>query len=246
MGRGLAERATSGTLTTKLSEGRMPSEPRYYTLPALFDRRVFRVPDYQRGYAWTTPQLEDLWNDLMLLDDKGQHFTGMIVAEGQGDPIYDPMTAETSEVMAVIDGQQRITSMVLLMLAIIEELERAGQGPLAEKLAYRYHHRSDVDVLTLNEDSRSFFASLLRDRQVLGSYENASQRNLAHGLSFFRDKIRALADDETERLERVRRLLGRAQTQLRFVFYQVDNDAEAGLIFEVMNGSAQRTQRIQR
>ena len=34
------------------------------TLSELFNDKVFRIPDYQRGYAWGKQQLEDFWSDL--------------------------------------------------------------------------------------------------------------------------------------------------------------------------------------
>ena len=37
------------------------------SLSELFNRKLFRIPDYQRGYAWEKQQVEDFWNDLMLL-----------------------------------------------------------------------------------------------------------------------------------------------------------------------------------
>jgi uncharacterized protein with ParB-like and HNH nuclease domain len=34
------------------------------TLSKIFTERLFRIPDYQRGYAWTDKQLRDFWNDI--------------------------------------------------------------------------------------------------------------------------------------------------------------------------------------
>ena len=48
------------------------------TLTDLFDGRMFRVPEYQRPFAWERQQLLDLWNDLDLLgpDSTEGHFAG--------------------------------------------------------------------------------------------------------------------------------------------------------------------------
>ena len=51
------------------------------TLPEIFNNKIFRIPDYQRGYAWENKQLNDFWNDLSNLDEKRIHYTGMITVE---------------------------------------------------------------------------------------------------------------------------------------------------------------------
>ena len=44
----------------------------------LFQHRLFRVPDYQRGYAWLQQQLVDFWDDLVNLQDDRYHYTGLL------------------------------------------------------------------------------------------------------------------------------------------------------------------------
>ena len=48
------------------------------SLSKLFDKRIFRIPDYQRGYAWQHPQLSDFWEDLWNLSEDRYHYTGML------------------------------------------------------------------------------------------------------------------------------------------------------------------------
>lgn len=53
-----------------------------YTLPQLVSNQVFQIPDYQRGYAWETKQVNDLIQDIDALVDDSQvryHYTGTIV-----------------------------------------------------------------------------------------------------------------------------------------------------------------------
>src|ERR1017187_3201741 len=59
------------------------------SLKEIFAGKVFRIPDYQRGYAWQTReasndknhQLEDFWEDLLNLQDEHIHYTGVITVE---------------------------------------------------------------------------------------------------------------------------------------------------------------------
>ena len=55
----------------------MASVRQYHSPPQRFQGCLFRVPDHQRGDAWTKRQLDDLWTDIELLDPKTQHFTGV-------------------------------------------------------------------------------------------------------------------------------------------------------------------------
>ena len=47
-------------------------------LSLLFQNRLFRIPDYQRGYAWQKQQLVDFWDDLMNLQQDRYHYTGLL------------------------------------------------------------------------------------------------------------------------------------------------------------------------
>jgi len=47
-------------------------------LDSLFKEKLFRIPDYQRGYAWGREQLGAFWEDLVNLPDGRSHYTGPI------------------------------------------------------------------------------------------------------------------------------------------------------------------------
>ena len=213
----------------------MATEPRQLALADLFARKLFRVPDYQRGYAWTRPQLEDLWHDIDLLDGRNKHFTGMIVVKPLGEH-YDDAAMEHCQILEVIDGQQRLTTLVLLFQAICRAMRAEGpEGDQnARKLDALYVGRRDQLRLALNSDSRTWFEQLLARGEPLPHVENGSQKNLLDAHRFF---LRRLDDwlPREERLAALAHLVRRLQSSLRFVYYEVEDDAEAGLIFEVMN-----------
>ena len=52
--------------------------PPFVSLFELFMNRFFRIPDYQRGYAWCDAQRRDFWEDLINLPPDHDHFTGTI------------------------------------------------------------------------------------------------------------------------------------------------------------------------
>ena len=49
-----------------------------YSLQDIFNQRLFRIPDYQRGYSWTEQQLNEFWEDVINLPIDREHYTGMI------------------------------------------------------------------------------------------------------------------------------------------------------------------------
>ena len=52
------------------------------TLSKIFTERLFRIPDYQRGYAWTEKQLKDFWSDLEQLEIGKNHSTNGMMING--------------------------------------------------------------------------------------------------------------------------------------------------------------------
>lgn len=85
---------------------------------------VFRIPMYQRSYDWNEEQWNALWEDLMQIQGNETHFLGTIItisAERQRGLIYHE----------VVDGQQRITTLLIILIAIrdftqIFDTERAA------------------------------------------------------------------------------------------------------------------------
>ena len=59
-----------------------------HSLNEIFIQRLFRIPDYQRGYAWLEHQLDDFWEDLLQLDDNRVHYTGVITLEPVSQKIW--------------------------------------------------------------------------------------------------------------------------------------------------------------
>src|SRR5713226_1457748 len=89
------------------------------------DSYRFWIPDYQRPYAWTTEEAGELFEDLRLaMQDAGnpgatsQYFLGSIVL----------IKNEHEPKAAVVDGQQRLTTLTILLSALREKIPEAQQG----------------------------------------------------------------------------------------------------------------------
>ena len=103
------------------------------TLKSLFEgEKVYRVPLYQRLYVWNeADQWGPLWEDIISIatavaagERVTPHFFGALVLKKS-----EGVTPDEASVWRVIDGQQRLTTMQLVMAAVADELGRRGQSP---------------------------------------------------------------------------------------------------------------------
>lgn len=92
----------------------------------------FVIPIYQRNYDWHTVQCEQLLNDIIEAGKHGQqHFIGSIVFIYDGYGHYLPGGANE---LIIIDGQQRLTTITLLYIALYHFAIDNGQDRLAEEI----------------------------------------------------------------------------------------------------------------
>ena len=103
------------------------------SLSKIFQNRIFRIPDYQRGYAWQKPQLVDFWDDLVNLQEGKNHYTGLLSlkpltseeTQQWGEDLW--MIEKGYEPCYVVDGQQRLTTFVILVNEIIEFIKQTAE-----------------------------------------------------------------------------------------------------------------------
>lgn len=110
------------------------------SLNSLFKEKIFRIPDYQRGYAWQVAQLKDFWEDLVNLSGNRAHYTGVLTLNevsidsvSKDDKEFWLVEDHSYRLYHVVDGQQRLTTFVIFLQAFIEfvmELpENKGKPP---------------------------------------------------------------------------------------------------------------------
>jgi len=86
----------------------------------LFAGKVFEVPDYQRAFSWEQdPQLEDFWNDIKeAMQTRTEHYWGTVTLRSTGKCIECEKAGTPFKVFEIVDGQQRITTIYLFLLAL--------------------------------------------------------------------------------------------------------------------------------
>jgi len=130
----------------------------------------FVIPIYQRNYSWTEAQIRQLWADLMRAGREeaiSAHFIGSIVYVERG-----LSTVTSQEALLVIDGQQRLTSLTLLIAALAEHFEAKGIAECldvfsARKLRNYYLFNPDEDgerryKLILSEKDKDTLLAILK------------------------------------------------------------------------------------
>ena len=93
------------------------------SLSQIFQNKIFRIPDYQRGYAWQDPQLRDFWEDIVNLQTDRNHYTGLLSLKRISGPESQKLGNDDAWLLKngykayhIVDGQQRLASGVRLSL----------------------------------------------------------------------------------------------------------------------------------
>lgn len=195
--------------------------------------RIFRVPDYQRGYAWEEKQLKDIWQDINNLSDDKIHYTGLLSVDPQGEKIIH-----------VVDGQQRLTTLIILIHVICnsqqledkEWINEQEKTDYIKKYLYRRTGKTGAETQMMfgyDKDNPShihFKTKILglRDTEMVPDHTMYTN-NLDSAKRFFEDKIKALSFDEIELV------LEKVTEQLRFLYYPLDDRLNQFVTFETLN-----------
>lgn len=222
-------------------------------LPAIVGDRLLEIPDYQRPYAWQHKQLADLWEDIDLLGQSGTHYAGTLVLrdiprpDGSAETSMDD-DGTTLRHCEVVDGQQRLTTCLLLLDRIrrrLEGLEADGledAGKVARGISRRYGmvsiDNAPVPRLRLGSELNTYWVSVvLTGEEWVGAPLIGGQRRLREALEFFDIRLDGLSEgvSPSQQLDRLRELQRRITDGLGFLVYEVHSVAEVGDIFETLN-----------
>lgn len=207
-------------------------EPKYYTLNTLFADRVFRIPRYQRFYSWQKKQREDLFNDILQLAEKGEdrhHFMATIVCYRTNE--VKPVGSTEYRIFDVVDGQQRLTTLIILLKANQKTLDEGDDKKEISKILVK----SDGNLLLLqtNNVNQYFFNNYLKEgkepsKDQIQSHADRNLKACIHDCEAF---VRKWIDADKELMALLRLLRNR----LGFVVYDTDDSKIVYSVFEVLN-----------
>lgn len=171
------------------------------------DDYVFQVPGYQRPYAWTTEQARELFEDLTgfmqsdggAIEDMPPYFLGSIVL----------IKSETNPTADVVDGQQRLTTLTILLAAIRANVspDRAAEvTPLIYERGNAIRGTKDRFRLTLRERDSEFFQRYVQREDgfppllELKDTLTDSQTNILANAHLFQARLAEMSEDDRVRL----------------------------------------------
>lgn len=236
------------------------------SLSVLFQNRLFRIPDYQRGYAWKHEQLTDFWEDLLNLGQDRYHYTGLLSLKAVS-------RQETSswegvewlldigyKAFHVVDGQQRLTTFSILMHEIVsfvkrlpENIERTdeqiflGYESLKDiKAKYVLRKRPPHDMVTTylfgyetDNPSADFLRYKVFEEPFGGKVsETYYTKNLKYAKSFFAENLQAMFNQDG--LEGIARLYRKLTLGLMFNLHEIEDDYDVFVAFETMNNRGKK------
>ncbi len=185
----------------------------------------FVVPVYQRPYSWDETQCAQLWDDILATGRKrhASHFTGSIVTIQDGS-----ISEQGVAPLLLIDGQQRITTISLLLIALARQAGRARAFSREEVieggyLTNRFRTGDDHYKLTLSKSDLSRYRTLVDAVELDAEMPEDETGRLARNLAFFERRIAALDDVDLvwrglQRLEVVSIALAQGQDEPQVIF----------------------------
>lgn len=149
----------------------------------LFNDRIFEIPRYQRGYAWEKQHVRDLFEDITeAIESNSTHYIGTVVLS---------KCAEDSKKFYVVDGQQRLTTITLIIAQLLRKVEDE-ETRLYQKLHY-LKKNGKYSLTPLTRDAE-FFKVLIDGDITTLEPQNKSQRFLKDAVEEMRNLIDQLPD----------------------------------------------------
>lgn len=139
------------------------------SLKNFFSGKILEIPRYQRSYAWEKQNVSELFEDIKeAIETQSQHYLGTVVLAKTEDP----------EIYTVVDGQQRLTTLLIFIACIIRNLTNNRDRDFYHRL---YIQDGERFKLTPLEHDRHFYFHLLSLKTVAVTQltaQNKSQKFL--------------------------------------------------------------------
>jgi uncharacterized protein with ParB-like and HNH nuclease domain len=212
-------------------------------LTELFNTRIFRIPDFQRGYAWEDKQLSELWDDLdeipMVEGELKKHYTGTIYLE-ETKPIETESWLSNVKFFNVVDGQQRLTTISILLQELLRATEIGYTEKKKDKLIETFVFEANMSgeskvykfsYASTDKNYNFLLHTIFEDKKIVLNerHLNLYTKNLQNAKTFFKDKISNL-DDTQKNL-----LFKKITTSLQFDIRTIEKDLDVQAVFETMN-----------
>lgn len=200
------------------------------------NNRRYIVPPFQRDYSWEDEQWEELWGDIeQMQQSQTQHFMGYLVLQ-----------TEDGKSFQIIDGQQRITTVSIVILAVLKALQALVDGQIdkeANQQRIEDYKRTYIGVfdsitlrtspkLVLNRHNNQHFRAMVERLESPARRRlTKTNRELNRAFEFFTNKLSQKGKDG----RKLATLVGDIADGLLFTAITVKNDLNAYTVFETLN-----------
>lgn len=243
------------------------------SLTDLFNRSIFRIPDYQRGYSWEELQLEEFWSDILNLLPNRDHYTGMIsLKKLDGEYTSDEKWNDERWLLDnwnynayhVVDGQQRLTTFIILINEIVLFYKRINPDKEMNQIFINSIplNKIEEDFLVISKpDSADIIKTFKFGYEVDNpSYEFFKHKilgepnsgllnetfytlNLENAKKFFSDRLQEEYDKNG--IHSIEDIFRKITQKLKFNMYYIDNDFNVFVAFETMNNRGKRLSNLE-
>ena len=236
------------------------------SLSDLFQNRLFRIPDYQRGYAWKQAQLVDFWDDVINLQEDRYHYTGLLslksVPKSESKNWENDRWLLDSGYKAyhVVDGQQRLTTFSILINEIVSFIKNldSNAGKSEEEVVicfqtlksirgkYISQKRPPQNLITTylfgyetdNPSAEYLIYKIYEEPHSGAINETYYTKNLKYAKEFFADCLEKLFADEG--IEGIESIFRKLTLQLMFNIHEIEDDYDVFVAFETMNNRGKK------
>jgi len=238
----------------------------------IFKDRIFKIPDYQRGYAWTTRQLKDFWEDVVNLPSDRFHYTGLLSLKMVDKKVWDRWNDERWLIIDrgykpfhIVDGQQRLTTFVIFIQAISELLKQLpeNKGKKDDEIYLGSFSLKDIKdeylvvvrppqfiIRTykfgyeIDNPSFQFLKHRIYNEPNSGTIQETFYTlNLENSKNFFTENLANFYEEYG--LSEIEALFKKLTQNLMFNVYEISDDFDVFVAFETMNNRGKKLSNLE-
>lgn len=202
-------------------------------------KTVYEIPKYQREYIWGAKQWEELFNDLM--ENGSGYFLGSIICiNTTQDTLNNPK-------FEVVDGQQRLTTLSLLLAALyvtldanrdkLDEEQQSDILQLKRKLVLK-RAQSDIRIVPqVQHKNLEDYLGLLAEKKIIAPHQMpkfAGNRRIFQSYNYFKKRIDRELEASDDQVATMFEILEKVNTAI-LVIIEVSNHSDAYTLFESLN-----------
>lgn len=209
------------------------------TLKRIFsDEYFFNIPEYQRPYSWQKDNNAQLFDDIYESNRENEYFLGTIILQEVGE-------VGTGIMYDVIDGQQRLTTIQILLACLRDNVTNADYKNSVQQKIYQKSNPVDglPEVVRLKTREEDFFKMYVQEcggTRKVNSCEpqNDAQRNLKNSILLFDEYLGNMEQKDIEAL------IQHISQRCIFICVSTKNFNEAYRLFTIINDRGLQLRRI--